>query len=94
MTQARIARIDRRTSAFHDACSARIILPMPVSDHATQGGKARAAKLTPEQRTASARAAARVRWQQPEDPIPKRREDRENLPDIEWDDCDPHLGRL
>ena len=66
---------------------------MPVSDHATQGGKARAAKLTPEQRKASASAAARARWHQPEDP-PKRREDRESLPDVEFDDVDPHLGRL
>ena len=65
---------------------------MPVADHAAKGGTARAAKLTPEQRKASAQAAARARWH-PADPPPPR-VDRDTLPDVEYDDVDPHLGRL
>ena len=71
---------------------------MPVADHAAKGGAARAATLTPDERKASARAAARARWdrakpdEQP--PAPNRPSpDRTHLPDIEFDDSiDPHLG--
>lgn len=71
---------------------------MPVADHAAKGGTARAKKLTPEARAASARAAARARWDRakPDDPAPAPSapsRDRANLPDIEFnDDIDVHLG--
>ena len=35
---------------------------MSIRDRASMGGKARAAKLTPEQRSESARHAVRARW--------------------------------
>jgi hypothetical protein len=35
---------------------------MTYAEFASKGGKARAEKLTPEQRSASARKAARARW--------------------------------
>ena len=71
---------------------------MPVADHAAKGGAARAAKLSPEARAASARAAARARWDRakPDQPTsaPHRpRPDRNDLPDFDIDpDWDPHLG--
>lgn len=69
---------------------------MPVADYAASGGKARAAKLTPEARAASARAAALARWQQRKPARePVIRPEPKTLPDIELEDeVDPHLGAL
>ena len=36
--------------------------PTPEQERASKGGEARAAKLTPEERSAIARKAARARW--------------------------------
>ena len=71
---------------------------MSVADHAAKGGTARAKKLTPEERKASARAAARARWDRAKpdlpEPAPHRpRPDRTEPPGLEIDpDWDPHLG--
>ena len=72
---------------------------MSVADHASKGGSARAAKLTPEARKESARAAARARWDRAKQdhptPAPNRpNPDRNDIPDVEWDpDVDVHLGQ-
>ncbi|MCH7565202.1 MAG: histone H1 [Gemmatimonadetes bacterium] len=39
--------------------------PTPEQDRAAKGGDARAAKLTPEERSAIARKAAQARWNKP-----------------------------
>ena len=43
-----------------------ILEPTPEEERAAKGGAARAAKLTPEERSEIARKAARARWGQPD----------------------------
>ena len=61
---------------------------MGLFDYASKGGKTRAERMTPEERTAAAKKAAEARWAKPPDPHGDAAVAEEDLV-VDWD---PHLG--